>query len=44
LAAFNISATNNTQIPVLMIRNPWGSCGSACYNGSLNAADAFWTA
>ena len=26
-----------------MIRNPWGGCGSACYNGSLRATDTFWT-
>ena len=26
-----------------MIRNPWGTCGKACYNGSLGATDTFWT-
>jgi Calpain family cysteine protease len=43
LAVFNITATNGTLLPVLMIRNPWGTCGSACYNGTLNAKDTFWT-
>ena len=43
LSVFNITATNGTKIPVLMIRNPWGSCGSACYNGTLKSSDTFWT-
>jgi len=41
---FNITATNGTLIPVLMVRNPWGTCGSACYNLTLKATDTFWTA
>ena len=36
LAVFNLTASNGTVIPALMIRNPWGTCGSLCYNGSLN--------
>ena len=44
LAVFNITATNGTKIPVLMIRNPWGTCGSSCYNGTLKSTDTFWTA
>ena len=43
LAVFNILATDGTKIPVLMIRNPWGSCFDKCYNGPLNSNDAFWT-
>ena len=43
LAAFNITAKNGTLIPALMVRNPWGTCGGACYNGTLNATDTFWT-
>jgi hypothetical protein len=43
IAVFNIIASNGTQIPVLMIRNPWGTCGSYCYNGLLNSLDPFWT-
>lgn len=35
LAVFNITASNGTLIPSLMIRNPWGSCGTACYNNTL---------
>ena len=44
IAVFNITATNGTVIPALMIRNPWGTCGTACYNGTLNTNDTFWTA
>jgi hypothetical protein len=43
LAAFNITNTNGTLLPVLMIRNPWGKCGSSCYNGTMKATDTFWT-
>jgi len=43
LAVFNITATNGTLLPALMIRNPWGTCGTSCYNGTLNSTDAFWT-
>jgi hypothetical protein len=43
LAVFNITATNGTLLPALMIRNPWGTCGNGCYNGTLNANDTFWT-
>ena len=32
IAVFNIIATNGTLIPSLMVRNPWGTCGSSCYN------------
>ena len=42
IAVFNITATNGTLVPALMVRNPWGSCGSACYNGTLRANDTFW--
>jgi Calpain family cysteine protease len=43
IAVFNIKASNGTQIPVFMIRNPWGTCGNSCYNGLLNSLDPFWT-
>ena len=44
ISVFNITATNGTLIPALMIRNPWGTCGTNCYNGTLWTNDTFWTA
>ena len=43
IAVFNITATNGTLIPSLMVRNPWGKCLSSCYSLFLKSTDEFWT-
>ena len=40
LAVFNLTSSNGTVYPVLMIRNPWGTVS---YNKAFYQADSFWT-